>query len=134
MRLLTTCLLTLILLLTSACESDKPEDQYAQVRIRAEALIQALQNEQWLAAADYVLMNQKTEERIEMFMCEDKSKPKQCLADFFQTLYSTLKPGEIYDINQLDSDEDLVLVTYRHGDIDGFRMRNVNGQWWYVFN
>lgn len=135
MRLLTTCLLTLMLLLTSACESDKPEDLHAQVRLRANALLQVLRDEQWLAAADYVLMNQKTKERIEMFICEDKTKPKQCLADFFQTLYSKQKPGDIFNISYLNhNDQELVLITYRHGDIDGFYMRKDNDQWWYAFN
>ena len=135
MRLLTTCLLTLILLLTSACQPVEPIDTKTQVKIRAEALIQLLQNQQWFAAADYVLIDQKAKERLQSLSCPDKSKPKQCLADFFQILYKNQKPGDIFNITHPNSkDQDLVLVTYRHGDIDGFYMRLYNDQWWYAFN
>ncbi|MEQ8691350.1 MAG: hypothetical protein RIC89_11010 [Pseudomonadales bacterium] len=56
------------------------------------------------------------------------------IANWLETLYRRVKPGEIYTIEIDPDDPDLALVTYVAGDFDTFHMRLTDGKWMYTLD
>ena len=59
-----------------------------------------------------------------------EAKPK--VEAWFRKLYGTVRPGLLRSVTVDPAEPTRARVSYRHGDLDAFTMRFVNGDWFYV--
>jgi hypothetical protein len=102
-------------------------------RRRAEALTAVLRKGDWREAARFVHLDADTRRnmRIPSGASFDKARPK--IEAWFRKLYRLDPPGGVESVRINTSDPTLAKVSYLHAfDVDGFTMRFVNGDWFYV--
>lgn len=123
-------LLAVALGLAASCRSASSGIE-ARVRADADALLEVLRAGRWEEAVPFVALDDATRERMEIPAGASEAVIRSRVEIWFRTLYGNLKPGAVQGIRFEPGDSTLVLVTYRHGDLDGFRMRLVGSRWLY---
>ena len=108
--------------------------KFAAVRTRAETLLQLLRAEQWEDAADLVLTDEVTQQRLGIPEGASPDTRTEKIAGWFEGIYGSVKPGPVFSVRLDPKDPNLALVSYRHGDLDGFNMRLVEGEWLYTLD
>ncbi len=117
-----------------ACGVKAEDPKVVSVRGRAEALLTALRQRDWGKAASFVLLDDDTRLRMGIPQGADPRTVQAQAAAWFEGLYGTVTPGFVRDVVILDQDPNVARVTYRHGDLDAFIMRQVDGEWFYTLN
>lgn len=139
-RRLTRTLCTVALLISPpllACTGAPTDDEKTDLaRSQAEQLLESLRRHQWAEATDLVLLNDAARSRFGLPADIDARVIAERVEELFRRLYERNPPGPILSI-RIDprdtGDESLAIVSYRHGDIDGFHMRLVDDRWLYSF-
>ena len=131
-------LLAVMLLLSAACSQeprtpDRAEDR-AAVQERAELFLANLKAESWLTAANFVVLDETTRERMNVPLEASDESSLATVADWMQSLYGTVSAGSVYSVELHPQDEERAVVTYRHDDLDSFHMRKVDGEWFYTLS
>jgi hypothetical protein len=122
------------MLLCGACDgAPRKESRIAEgVEPRAAQLLAALRNADWTSAARFVYLDTNTRDRmgIGRDVSTEEAKPK--VEAWFTKLYGTVRPGLLRSVTVDPAEPTRATVSYRHGDLDAFTMRFVNGDWFYV--
>lgn len=128
-------LLPFILILVSACNYDS-RGQEAQseevIRAEASAFLDILRAGKWDDAVPLVSLDDVTRSRMGIPENAADELIKSKVQEWFQTLYEKIRPGSVHSVRIDPNDPDLALISYRHGDIDGFNMRFVGNRWLYT--
>jgi hypothetical protein len=117
-----------------ACGLKTEDPKVVSVRGRAEALLTALRQRDWGKAASFVLLDDDTRRRMGIPHGADPRTVQDQAAAWFERLYGTVAPGGVRSVVISEQDPNIARVTYRHGDLDAFIMRRVNGEWFYTLN
>jgi hypothetical protein len=123
-------LLAVALGLAASCRSASSGIE-GRVRADADALLEVLRAGRWEEAVPLVSLDDVTRERMEIPAGASEAVIQSRVEAWFRTLYENLKPGAVQGIRFEPGDSTVALVTYRHGDLDGFRMRFAGGRWLY---
>ncbi len=112
-------------------------DETANVKKRAETLLQTIREEKWDELDKFVVIateqiDKETGNRKKIFHFADDIETKEKVISRFKQTYSVLKPGKIITVGVSKNDKTIAGVSYKHGDKDGFRMVQVNGEWYYM--
>lgn len=128
------CLTPLLLCLCNLSAAD--ETEASAVRARASQFISFLQAKDWEKAAEMVLPNDAAFRRfnINKNSPDASQKLQQNIRECFRLMYGTVKPGAIASIHINPDDPKSALVSYHHDDLDAFRMRFENSDWYYSFD
>ena len=121
-------------LLALACGSEG--DALSSARLQAETFLETLRDNRWEEAADFVLLNDAARNRFGFSANASDAEVAAEVSKLFRQLYEAIDPGPIRALRvdpQGTGDTDLVLVEYRHGDLDAFHMRRIDGRWFYSF-
>ncbi len=110
-----------------------------KINKRAEEFLSAIRTENWEACTSYIIVITEKHDkytRMRMGISEnaDQEEIKEKIISFFKGLYEKVKPGKIMSIKINPKDKKLVLISYRHGDLDGFYMREVDDEWYYTID
>lgn len=54
----------------------------------------------------------------------------QQVGAWFKQLYDVVQPGEVMSVRLTTDNKNLALVSYMHGDLDGFPMRQIAGEYY----
>jgi hypothetical protein len=114
-------------------------DPTAQIRQRADSLLDALRSAQWDRAAQFVIVvtgkkDAVTRGRMGISRDATAEAVAKAVGDWFKQLYGTVRPGRVVSVHLNPRDGNLALVTYKHDDLDGFYMRRVDGGWYYTLD
>jgi hypothetical protein len=128
-----------LLVAGTAVRADAPPDPTAQIRLRAESFVETLRSEQWTKAASFVIVStgkKDAQTRRRMGIASDANPEAiaQSAGDWLKRLYGSVKPGRVISVRLHPQDPNLALVTYKHDDIDGFYLRQVDGEWYYTLD
>jgi len=126
-------LIGLSLNISAQSENDETEN----VKERAEALLQTVREEKWNELDKFVVIvteqiDKETGNRKKIFHFAEDVETKEKVISRFKRTYSVLKPGEIISVVISRKDKTIAGIAYEHGDKDGFRMVQVNGEWCYM--
>jgi hypothetical protein len=119
---------------------DAPTGPGPLARARAEALLKILRAKQWDQAAPFVIVTtgkEDAETRRRMGIAPDATPVEVTakVAAWFKGLYEKGPTiGDIDFVTPDKADKNLVLVTYRHEDKDGFNLRRVGDEWYYTLD
>jgi len=102
------------------------------IQKRAEELLAVLRAGKWSEARAFVILDNATRRRMEIPKGADERLIEGNVSAWFQKLYGTVKPGTVQAVRLDEKDPNFAMVSYRHGDLDGFEMRKVNGVWYYT--
>ncbi len=108
----------------------------ADVEKQTGEFLDALRERDWSGAADRVLLNESARTQFGLPASADAEIIVSRITSLFRTMYESNPPGGISSVRRDPAgtgDRDLVMVSYRHGDLDGFYMRRVEGRWFYAF-
>lgn len=112
------------------------EEKTNRARSQAEQFLEILRTRQWAQATDYVLLNDAARSRFGLPEDTDAPEIAKRVEELFRKLYESRPPGSISSVT-IDphdtGDGNLILVSYRHGDLDAFHMKLVNDHWLYSF-
>jgi len=146
-RRLTTAsgLLLLPFVLTTAnlalCGEKAGAEQEASARVqkRAEALLEVLRAGQWDKAAPLVITaagkhDRETRRRLGIPGGATAEAVGEKVGGWFRGVYGRVRPGRVLSVRILGPDREYALVHYKHGDRDAFRMRLVDGEWYYTLD
>lgn len=126
--------LAIVVLLAGAC--DGPSRQEAEAReaalSRAEDLLAALGQGDWSLAAHFVHLDENTCARMGISADATGEEAAPRIGAWFRTIYGTVRPGSVQSVTIDPGDPTRARVSYRHDDLDGFTMRFVDGDWFYV--
>jgi len=127
----------LMMLFSVACTRYLPEEERTETaRSQASELLETLRAGEWAQATNFVLLDDAARTRFDLPQGVDRSSLAQPVEELFRNLYENIPPGSVVSV-RLDpyqtDDMDLVQVSYRHGDLDAFYMRLVDGRWLYSF-
>ena len=123
-----------ILLFSFACRGASGQEELVAVRGRADAFLASLREGRWKEAAEFVLLDEVTQERMEISKDTEPEVRSGIIAKWLQRLYGRVKPGSVHSVRLDPKDKNLALIMYRHGDLDGFHMRFANGNWYYTLD
>ena len=120
------------LLLGGVCDGREEATAPEGAQLRAQELVAALRRADWSMAARFVYLDGNTRARMGIASGAgvDEARPK--IEAWFRTLYGTMRPGPVHSVRIDPSEPTRATVSYRHGDLDAFAMRFVNGDWFYV--
>lgn len=109
----------------------------ANIKKRAEALLQTIREEKWDELDQFVVIateqiDKETGNRKKNFRFADDIETKEKVITRFKQTYSVLKPGKIITAGVSKTDKTIGGVSYKHGDKDGFRMVQINDEWYYL--
>ena len=129
-----TLALIVALLLGGACDRVPREESHALegAQSRAEELVVALRKADWSMAARFVYLDGNTRARLGIAggVGVEEAVPK--VEAWFRTLYGTVRPGSVHSVRIDPNEPTRATVSYRHGDLDAFTMRFVDGDWFYL--
>jgi hypothetical protein len=130
-------LVLVMALISTVCTAGIVQDErISSARTQADVFLETLREGDWDKAADCVLMNDAAWSRFGLREDADTSELAEHIQELLKSLYQDLAPGPIVAV-RLDhfgtGDRELVIVEYRHGDLDGFFMRLVDDRWLYSF-
>lgn len=77
-------------------------------------------------------IDKETGNRRKNFHFADDTETKEKVISRFKRTYSVLKPGKIISVAISEKDKTIARIEYKHEDRDGFRMVQVNGEWYYM--
>ena len=122
------------LLLAGACGRAPRDEAHPATgaQSRAEELLVALKRADWSMAARFVYLDGNTRARMGIASGVGSVEAGPKIEAWFRTLYGTVRPGSVHSVTIDPSDPTRARVSYRHGDLDAFTMRFVNGDWFYV--
>ena len=115
-------------------EDPKEDPKVDRARARAEALLSAVRQRDWSKAASFVLLDDDTRRRMGIPQNADSRTVQDRVGAWFERLYGTVAPGGVHNVVISNQDPNVARVTYRHGDLDAFIMRLVDGEWFYTLN
>lgn len=124
----------------SCVAQEKSETEADSVYDRAETLLQTIRDKKWDEIINFVVVktakkDKATKTRMNISDKDSEEEIAKKTGDFFKQVYGVDKPGKIMrPIRFNKKDPTLATVTYRHGDIDNFNMRNVAGEWFYTLD
>ena len=126
--------LIVALLLGGACDRVPREESHAPegAQSRAEEFVAALRKADWSMAARFVYLDGNTRARMGIASGVGVEEAEPEIEAWFETLYGTVRPGSVHTVTLDPSEPTRARVSYRHGDLDAFTMRFVNGEWFYV--
>lgn len=130
-------LLPFIIVFISACNqgSERHEGKTEKVvRAEASAFLDVLRAGKWDDAVPFVSLDDVTRSRMGIPKDANNELIRSKVKAWFQSLYGKTKPGPVHSIRVDPNDPGLALVSYRHGDIDGFNMRFVGSRWLYTLD
>ena len=122
----------------AACANAQTDDEerIAAARSQAMELLAILRAGEWAKATDFVLLDEAARIRFDLPKDIDRPSIARRVEELFRDLYEEPPPGSVSSV-RLDpyqtGDVNLVQVTYRHGDLDAFLMRLIDGRWMYSF-
>lgn len=122
------------ILVLASCAKSSESPELTAARARADHLLQRLRAEQWTEAAGFVSVDLIAQQRMEIPEGASPEAQTQRVANWFEEIYGNVKPGSIHSIELDPVDPQLVLVTYRAGDLDAFNMRLIDGEWMYILD
>ena len=108
------------------------KDSQDVVRARAASLLQLLAAGDWGMAADFVLLDENTRQRMGLPHGASEEDLREQLASWFEKLYRNVRPGSVRSVRIDPKDPEFADVSYRAGDLDGFQMRLADGEWYYT--
>lgn len=103
-------------------------------RARAEALLSTVRQRDWGKAASFVLLDDDTRRQMGIPQNADSRTAQDQAGAWFERMYGTVIPGDVHDVEISTQDPNVARVSYFHEDLDGFRMRLVDGEWFYTLN
>jgi len=126
--------LILVVLLGGACDGllRREAQPREDARSRAEELLAALRSGDWGMAARFVYLDEYTRARMGIASDTTGEEPMPKIEAWFRTIYGSVRPGSVHAVTIDPSEPTRARVSYRHGDLDAFSMRFVNGDWFYV--
>lgn len=136
----------LVLLSGSGCAEPEPaaDAELARIEGRAEECLALARGEAWDALSACVLVERLQGADWVQVRLEDSSHSQHAelrarALEFLQRLYGSGKsPGSVHAVRMKVGDSDRkpplprAMVTYRHGDFDGFEMARVGVTWYWV--
>jgi hypothetical protein len=130
-----TCVVAFFALNISACrESSSPpatatktNAPTAHVQKRAEELLKTIQTRRWSNCVDFVAVETDFESLRRMGVSTNGNSDivSQQVGAWFKQLYDVVQPGEVMSVRFTTDNKNLALVSYMHGDLDGFPMRQI---------
>ena len=117
---------------------EKQNNNTERIKQRAESLLQTIREERWDELYKFVVVftgknDSQTRQRMKISENADENEIKQKIGDWFKSLYGKTKPGEIIRPVRIDpKDKTLAYIGYKHGDLDAFAMRLIDGEWYYT--
>jgi len=117
-----------------ACGVNVEDSKVVSARARAEALLSAVRQRDWAKAGAFVLLDDNTRRRMGIPQNADSRTVQNQAGAWFERLYGTVVPGAVHNVVISNQDPNVARVTYRHGDLDAFVMRLVDGEWFYTLN
>ena len=122
--------------LSSNVSAQTENDETANVKKRAEELLQALREEKWNELSKFVVVvtlkkDEVTGKMIEVFQNVDNEEVKEKVIARFKRTYGKLKPGKTAGVRLDEKNKTIAHISYWHEDLDGFRMVLMNGEWYY---
>ncbi|HMA21553.1 MAG TPA: hypothetical protein VKO87_12170 [Gemmatimonadaceae bacterium] len=101
-------------------------------RSRAEELVAALARGDWSEATRFVYLDKNTRARMGIANDAPVNEARPKVVAWFRRLYAAVRPGRVVSVKIDTRVPPRALVSYTHEDLDGFVMRYVNGDWYYV--
>ena len=130
-------LISLALILTPivGAESSTIEN----LKSRAEVFLETIRQEEWDTLVSYTVvgagaMDRIMRTRLKISSDENSDIAKAKVGKWFRQLYGVVKPGAIRAVNIDQNDPSIALIEYRHGDLDAFKMRQIEGEWYYTLD
>lgn len=113
-----------------------PPETEAKISKRAGELLGAIRSREWTKCVAFVAVRKDTETLRRMGLSKDASSKQieEKVAAWFKGLYNVVQPGGVSAVRIRKDDENLVLIEYKHEDIDGFYMRRIDGEWYYTLD
>ncbi len=112
-------------------------DETANVKKRAEALLQTVREEKWDELDKFVVIateqiDKETGNRKKTFHFADDIETKEKVKSRFKRLYTAPKPGKTASVRLDEKDKTIARISYMHEDLDGFDMVLISGEWYYT--
>lgn len=112
-------------------------DETANVKKRAETLLQIIREEKWDELDKFVVVvveqiDKETGKTVKSLHKINDIESKEKVIKRFKIAYLK-KPGKILGVRLNKKDETSADVTYRHEDKDQFTMVLLDGDWYYAF-
>jgi hypothetical protein len=127
----------LIAISVLACTDRQTDERRLDLALsQAGQLLEILRSGQWAEATAHVLLDDAARNRFGLPTGTGASVIAARVEALFRDLYEGQPPGPITSARfdpRDTGDFDLMLVSYRHGDLDSFHMRLVNDRWLYSF-
>ncbi len=123
--------------LSSNISAQAENNETPNIKKRAETLLQTIREEKWDELDKFVVIvteqiDKETGKRKKIFHLVENIETKEKVISRFKRTYSVLKPGKILSVRVSEKDKTIARVEYKHEDRDGFRMVQVNGEWYYM--
>ncbi len=123
--------------LSSNISAQAENNETPNIKKRAETLLQTIREEKWDELDKFVVIvteqiDKETGKRKKIFHLVENIETKEKIISRFKQTYSVLKPGKILSVRVSEKDKTIARVEYKHEDRDGFRMVQVNGEWYYM--
>lgn len=123
--------------LSSNISAQAENNETPNIKKRAETLLQTIREEKWDELDKFVVIvteqiDKETGKRKKIFHLVENIETKEKVISRFKRTYSVLKPGKILLVRVSEKDKTIARVEYKHEDRDGFRMVQVNGEWYYM--
>ncbi|NNE98539.1 MAG: hypothetical protein HKN25_05910 [Pyrinomonadaceae bacterium] len=132
------CLFLLGLFAAScSAQEEKADEKTEKVKIRAEKFLQTVREERW--SDIYKLVDVSTgkassysKDRFDITENDSEEAATRKVGDFFKSVYGAVKPGHIRSIEF--KRDTFALISYWAGDLDGFYMHKIDGEWYYTLD
>jgi len=123
--------------LSSNISAQAENNETANVKKRAETLLQTIREEKWDELDKFVVIvteqiDKETGKRTKIFHFVDDIETKGKVIRRFKRLYAALKPGKTAGVRLDEKDQTVAHITYKHEDKDGFDMVLIDGEWYYT--
>ncbi len=123
--------------LSSNISAQAENNETANVKKRAETLLQTIREEKWDELDKFVVIvaeqiDKETGKSTKIFHFVDNIETKEKVIGRFKEVYSVLKPGKIITVRVSEKDKTTAGVSYKHGDKDGFDMVLIDGERFYT--
>jgi hypothetical protein len=111
-------------------------DARLAIRKRAEDLLAVVRSRQWSNCVTFVAVKTDAETLRRMGTQTNATADAvaQAVGAWFKSLYDAVQPGKAVQAVHIRPGGELAILLYMHGDLDGFYMRKVDGEWFYTLD
>ncbi len=123
--------------MSSSISAQSENDETANVKKRAETLLQTIRKGKWNELDKFVVIvteqtDKETGKRTKIFHFVGDIETKEKVISRFKRLYTAPKPGNAAGVRLDEKDKTIAHITYMHEDKDGFDMVLIDGEWYYT--